>query len=112
MAGLRFSSFYRIGSSNVNFYENNQPVVFDEELKIYEKATPIRTEYFGSNKKIADYSNFEPRFTISYQIIENQSVKAGYNRMVQYMQLVSNTQSPSPLDVWTPSDNYIKPQLS
>lgn len=112
MAGLRFSSFYRIGASNVNFYENNQPVVFDEELKIYEKATPIRTEYFGSNKKIADYSNFEPRFTISYQINENQSVKAGYNRMVQYMQLVSNTQSPSPLDVWTPSDNYIKPQLA
>ncbi|MCL9771099.1 TonB-dependent receptor [Flavobacterium sp. HXWNR69] len=112
MAGLRFSSFYRIGTSNVNFYENNQPVVFDEELKIYEKATPIRTEYFGSNKKIADYSNFEPRFTISYQINENQSVKAGYNRMVQYMQLVSNTQSPSPLDVWTPSDNYIKPQLA
>lgn len=112
MAGLRFSSFYRIGASNVNFYENNQPVVFDEELKIYEKATPIRTEYFGSNKKIADYSNFEPRFTISYQINENQSFKAGYNRMVQYMQLVSNTQSPSPLDVWTPSDNYIKPQLA
>lgn len=112
MAGLRFSSFYRIGASNINFYENNQPVVFDEELKIYEKATPIRTEYFGSNKKIADYSNFEPRFTISYQINENQSVKAGYNRMVQYMQLVSNTQSPSPLDVWTPSDNYIKPQLA
>ncbi len=112
MAGLRFSSFYRIGASNVNFYENNQPVVFDEELKIYEKATPIRTEYFGSNKKIADYSNFEPRFTISYQINENQSVKASYNRMVQYMQLVSNTQSPSPLDVWTPSDNYIKPQLA
>ena len=82
------------------------------ELKIYEKATPIRTEYFGSNKKIADYSNFEPRFTISCQINENQSVKAGYNRMVQYMQLVSNTQSPSPLDVWTPSDNYIKPQLA
>ena len=50
MAGLRFSSFYRIGASNVNFYENNQPVVFDEELKIYEKATPIRTEYWFQQK--------------------------------------------------------------
>lgn len=32
--------------------------------------------------------------------------------MVQYLQLISNTSSPTPLDVWTPSDNYIKPQIA
>mgnify|MGYP006151738237 FL=1 len=112
MYGIRFSSFYRVGASTINYYDNNQPVLYDEELKIYEKATPTSTKYFGSNEKIADYSNFEPRFTISYEIDKDQSVKAGYNRMVQYMQLVSNTASPTPLDVWTPSDNYIKPQLA
>ncbi len=112
MAGVRFSTFYRVGASTVNYYENNQPVLYDEELKIYEKATPTSTKYFGSNEKIADYSNFEPRFTLSYEIDKDQSVKAGYNRMVQYMQLISNTQSPTPLDVWTPSDQYIKPQLA
>nr|WP_291136902.1 TonB-dependent receptor [Flavobacterium sp. UBA7663] len=112
MYGIRFSSFYRVGASTINYYDNNQPVLYDEELKIYEKATPTSTKYFGSNDKIADYSNFEPRFTVSYEIDKDQSVKAGYNRMVQYMQLVSNTASPTPLDVWTPSDNYIKPQLA
>ena len=112
MYGIRFSSFYRVGASTINYYENNQPVLYDEELKIYEKATPTSTKYFGSNDKIADYSNFEPRFTVSYEIDKDQSVKAGYNRMVQYMQLVSNTASPTPLDVWTPSDNYIKPQIA
>jgi hypothetical protein len=112
MYGIRFSSFYRVGASTINYYENNQPVLYDEELKIYEKATPTSTKYFGSNEKIADYSNFEPRFTVSYEIDKNQSIKAGYNRMVQYMQLVSNTASPTPLDVWTPSDNYIKPQIA
>ena len=112
MYGIRFSSFYRVGASTINYYDNNQPVLYDEELKIYEKATPTSTKYFGSNEKIADYSNFEPRFTISYEIDKDQSVKAGYNRMVQYMQLVSNTASPTPLDVWTPSDNYIKPQIA
>ena len=112
MYGIRFSSFYRVGASTINYYDNNQPVLYDEELKIYEKATPSSTKYFGSNEKIADYSNFEPRFTISYEIDKDQSVKAGYNRMVQYMQLVSNTASPTPLDVWTPSDNYIKPQIA
>ena len=32
--------------------------------------------------------------------------------MSQYLQLISNTASPTPLDVWTPSDQYIKPQIA
>ena len=110
--GFRYSFFNRLGSSTVNIYENNQPVLYNEELKIYEKATPIDTKFYGRNKSIAEYSNFEPRFTIAYELNENQSIKASYNRMAQYLQLVSNTQSPTPLDVWTPSDNYIKPQIA
>ena len=110
--GFRYSIFNRLGSSTVNIYENNQPVLYDDELKIYEKATPIGTQYFGRNKSIAEYSNFEPRFTVAYELNENQSIKASYNRMAQYLQLISNTQSPTPLDVWTPSDNYIKPQIA
>jgi outer membrane receptor protein involved in Fe transport len=43
---------------------------------------------------------------------ENKSIKASYNRMTQYLQLVSNTASPTPLDIWTPSDTYIKPQIA
>ena len=110
--GLRYSMFSRLGNSTVNLYANNQPVTFDNDLKIYEKATPIGTEYFGKNKTIANFNNFEPRFSASYELNENKSVKASYNRMVQYLQLVSNTASPTPLDVWTPSDNYIKPQIA
>ena len=109
--GLRFSMFYRLGSSTVNLYENNQPVVFNEELGIYEKATPTDTQFYGSNKVIESFNNIEPRFAASYQLDENQSVKASYNRMSQYLQLISNTASPTPLDVWTPSDKYIKPQI-
>ncbi len=110
--GIRYSQFYRLGQSTINYYENNQPVVYDADLKVYDKAKPISTEYFGKNKKIADYSNFEPRISMAMEIDENQSVKVSYNRMVQYLQLISNTASPTPLDVWTPSDNYIKPQLA
>lgn len=110
--GLRYSQFYRLGASTVNYYTNNQPVVYDEELKIYDKAKPIATQYFGHNKKIADYNYLEPRFAMAYEIKDNQSVKLSYNRMVQYLQLISNTASPTPLDVWTPSDNYIKPQIA
>jgi hypothetical protein len=110
--GLRYSMFYRLGSSTVNLYANNQAVTFDNDLNIYEKGTPIGTEFYSKNKTIASFDNFEPRFSMAYELNENQSVKASYNRMVQYLQLISNTASPTPLDVWTPSDNYIKPQIA
>lgn len=110
--GFRYSLFYRLGSFTQNIYTDNQAVTFNSELGIYEKATPIGTEYFGKNKTIANFNNLEPRFSIAYELDENKSVKASYNRMVQYLQLVSNTASPTPLDVWTPSDNFIKPQIA
>ena len=110
--GLRYSLFYRLGNSTQNIYANNQAVTFDNDLKIYEKATPIGTEFYGKNKVIADFNNLEPRFSVAYELDENKSVKASYNRMVQYLQLVTNTASPTPLDVWTPSDNFIKPQIA
>ncbi|KAF2516561.1 TonB-dependent receptor [Flavobacterium foetidum] len=110
--GLRYSLFYRLGESTINYYENNQPVTFNEDMQIYEKGIPTSTKYFEKNKVIQDYRNFEPRFSISYQLNDDQSVKASYNRMAQYLQLISNTSSPTPLDVWMPSDNYIKPQIA
>jgi hypothetical protein len=32
--------FYRLGQSTVNIYENDNPVLFNSDLQIYEKATP------------------------------------------------------------------------
>ncbi|WP_369765494.1 carboxypeptidase-like regulatory domain-containing protein [Flavobacterium sp. WC2429] len=110
--GLRYSQFYRLGKSTVNIYANNNPVVFNTDLQIYEKATPISTQFYDKNKTIKSYNNLEPRFSLAYKINDEQSIKASYNRMVQYLQLISNTSSPTPLDVWTPSDNFIKPQIA
>ncbi|MDI5897437.1 TonB-dependent receptor [Flavobacterium yafengii] len=110
--GLRYSMFYRLGQSTVNIYENDNPVTFNSALQIYEKATPIGTKFYDRNKVIESYNYLEPRFSLAYQINDDQSVKASYNRMVQYLQLISNTSSPTPLDVWTPSDSFIKPQIA
>lgn len=110
--GLRYSMFYRLGQSTVNIYENDNPVTFNSELQIYEKATPIGTKFYDRNKVMQSYNYLEPRFSLAYQINDDQSVKASYNRMVQYLQLISNTTSPTPLDVWTPSDSFIKPQIA
>jgi hypothetical protein len=110
--GIRYSIFNRLGSSTINQYENDQPVAYDSDLKVYKKAKPTGTTFYKKNKSIANYDNFEPRVSVAYELNNNQSVKASYNRMVQYLQLVSNTASPTPLDVWTPSDEYIKPQIA
>lgn len=110
--GIRYSLFNRLGNSTVNIYNNNQPVDYDSELKIYEEGTPIETVHYKKNATIASFDYWEPRFSVAYELTENQSVKASYNRMVQYLQLISNTSSPTPLDIWTPSDNYIKPQIA
>lgn len=109
--GLRFSNFLRLGQQTMNTYTNDQPVIFNPDFQIYQSAEPIGTVSYGKNKTIAKFDNLEPRFAVSYVINEEQSVKASYNRMTQYLHLISNTQSPTPLDVWAPSDRYLKPQL-
>lgn len=110
--GLRYSLFYRLGNSKINIYENNNPVLFNSEMQIYEKATPIGGQNYKKNETITNFGNLEPRFSLAYQVNDSQSIKTSYNRMVQYLQLVSNTASPTPLDVWTPSDSFIKPQIA
>jgi hypothetical protein len=63
-------------------------------------------------KTIAQYGNFEPRLSFKIDLTDNSSIKASYNRTAQYLQLVSNTAAATPLDIWTPSTNNIKPQLA
>jgi hypothetical protein len=109
--GVRVSSFLRLGNQTLNTYANNQPVIFNPNFQIYESAEPTGTISYGKNETIAKFENLEPRLAISYTFNENQSIKASYNRMSQYLHLISNTQSPTPLDVWAPSDNFLKPQL-
>ena len=109
--GVRFSSFLRLGQDELNIYQNDNPVVFNEELQIYEKAEPIGVETFKRSDVIKSFSNIEPRFSLAYQLNDESSIKASYNRMSQYLHLLSNTSSPTPLDVWTPSGKYVKPQL-
>lgn len=109
--GLRLSSFLRLGQDELSLYENDNPVDFNEQLQIYQKADPISSESFKRSDVIKSFINLEPRLALAYQLNENTSVKASYNRMSQYLHLLSNTSSPTPLDVWTPSGKYIKPQL-
>lgn len=109
--GLRLSNFIRLGQDELNAYQDDTPLLFNEQLQIYEAATPIGTERFSRSDRIKTFTNIEPRVALAYAFNNNTSIKASYNRMTQYLHLLSNTNSPTPLDVWTPSGKYIKPQL-
>lgn len=109
--GLRYSMFYRLGGQNLNVYQDNNPLLFNQELQIYESADPIGTKYYERSETIASFNNLEPRVGIAYAFNDDHSVKASYNRMTQYLHLLSNTSAATPLDVWEPSGKFIKPQL-
>ncbi|PZR21725.1 MAG: hypothetical protein DI539_07335 [Flavobacterium psychrophilum] len=109
--GLRYSNFLRLGKELRNIYANNRPVVFNENFQVYEEADPTGTIQYDRNEKIAGFDNLEPRLGISYALDDNQSIKASYNRMSQYIHLISNTASATPLDVWAPTDQYLKPEI-
>ncbi|WP_290698225.1 TonB-dependent receptor [Lacinutrix sp.] len=109
--GLRLSTFQRLGQSELNIYENNQAVTFNNDFQIYQSAEPIGTESASRSKTIKAFANLEPRFSAAYQFNRNTSVKTSYNRISQYLHLLSNTSSPTPLDVWAPSGKFIKPQI-
>ncbi|MBD0776578.1 TonB-dependent receptor [Maribacter sp. ANRC-HE7] len=109
--GLRFSNFNRLGQEEVNVYENDNPVVYNPSLQIYQEADPISVLNPKRSESLAKFNNFEPRISVSYIINDNSSVKGSYTRLAQYLHLISNTSSPTPLDVWTPSGSFIEPQL-
>ncbi|QHI37503.1 TonB-dependent receptor SusC [Kordia antarctica] len=110
--GLRFSTFSRLGGQTLSEYANNQPVVYNEEIGIYEEGEQIGTTDYKKSESIKTFANFEPRLGLAYQLNDDSSVKASYTRSVQYVHLLSNTVSVTPLDVWAPSGRYIKPQKS
>lgn len=109
--GFRFSNFFRLGQSELNRYQNDQAVNFNENFSIYEKADPIGSTTLSKNKVQEYFWALEPRAAIAYSLNDNESVKLSYNRMNQYLHLITNTSSPTPLDIWTPSGKYIEPQI-
>lgn len=109
--GLRVSQFNRLGQDELFVYENNQPVIFDPFQLVYREATPIDTINPGRGTNLETFFNFEPRVSAAYTINDNTSIKGSYTRLAQYLHLLSNTSSPTPLDVWTPSGPFVEPQL-
>jgi hypothetical protein len=102
--GLRYSHFNYTGAGRA--YE------FGDAPLGERRPVASVSEPFGQWESIVSYGNFEPRFSMKYQLNSNNSFKLSYNRTTQYIHLISNTTASTPVDVWTPSTNNIKPQTA
>jgi hypothetical protein len=101
--GLRYSNYQYLGKGKEYFYRDTTPGIRKE----LDHVTSI-----GTNKVMKTYFNFEPRFAAKVDLTAKSSIKASYTRITQYLHLISNTTASTPLDVWTPSSNNIKPQIA
>ena len=101
--GFRVSMFQQVGEGQVREYLNpEKPVIKDT----------IGVKNYKSGQFIGNpFINIEPRVAIKYSLGANSSIKASYNRMVQNIHLITNTNSPTPLDIWLPTSKYIKPLI-
>lgn len=101
--GLRFSVFNALGAADVNIYAPGVPKTPSSQIDVVN---------FGAGEIIKTYTGLEPRASFRYTLNSNASIKVGYNRIYQYLQLVSNTTAITPVDIWQPSNFYFKPQVA
>lgn len=112
MYGLRISQFAQMANESIPIYENGKPVVYNPVINNYENGTISSYKNYGKNELLNNSFGFEPRLSLNYQVNEVSSIKLGYNRMYQYIHLLSTATSPTPLDIYTPTSSFIKPQVA
>ena len=108
--GARLSNFIRLGQK-LNTYVNDNPLLYNSALKIYQGSEPTGKIDYSRGTVLKNFLYLEPRLAFAYQNRPSQSFKMSYNRMVQYLHLISNTNSPTPIDIWAPSGKFIDPQI-
>jgi hypothetical protein len=100
-AGLRANLYYLFGPQTVFLYASDSP-------RSVESITD--TLHYGSGRIVKSYTDLEYRFSMRYILGPELSVKVGCLSNYQYLDMISNTTSMSPIDIWMISGRYIRPQ--
>ncbi|HLU88696.1 MAG TPA: TonB-dependent receptor [Cyclobacteriaceae bacterium] len=95
--GLRYSYFAQVGPGDIFTYNENGEVT--------------NIERYGSGEVVQTYGGLEPRIGLTHVLNDESSVKASFGRNRQYLHLLSNSNSGTPIDLWIPSSNNVKPQF-
>jgi hypothetical protein len=101
--GLRYSFFMKTGPATLYTYGTDQTKTSENQLD----STVV-----GKGGLEKSYGGLEPRVALRLKLTDSFSFKVSYNRMIQYIQQISNTTSTLPIARWKLSDTYLKPQQS
>ncbi|MEO0469328.1 MAG: carboxypeptidase-like regulatory domain-containing protein [Bacteroidota bacterium] len=101
--GLRYSHYINVGERTVYEYAADGP---------RRPSSIVDSTFFGAGQRIADFGGLEPRLAVRVNLDEKTSVKVSYNRLRQYIHLISNTTASTPVDLWQVSNNYVPPQIA
>jgi len=99
-AGLRFSWFANLGEDTIAIYNPDFPQT---------PSTIIATRNYKKNEIVKSYAGVEPRLSLKYDLNNRKAFKIGYNRMFQYLHLLSDQVTVLPIDIWKPAGEYIDP---
>ncbi len=96
--GLRFSGLAVLGPGT---------------FKTYDKAgNTVSSTTYTSGSLVKTYQQLEPRFSASYQLNDETSIKASYNRNTQNIHLLNNSTTFNPTDIYVLSSNNIQPEIA
>ena len=101
--GLRYSHYSHLGADTIYTYTEGLPKSV---------STIEDTSYYSDFESITSFGGLEPRISARINVTPSQSIKLSYNRMRQYIHLISNTTAPTPIDLWQVSNEYLQPQIA
>ena len=115
VARIRFASDdNRVNFNSGNGFEASEMGVYvNDDIKLSEQwRLNVGLRASGFLQKKTFYAGLEPRTAIRYKINDKTSLKASFAQMYQYVHLLSNSGATLPTDIWYPSNEVVKPQLS
>lgn len=103
---VNFESGQDFNGMEYGLYANDEWAVTDR-LKL---SYGLRLSAWQNNP--AFYANLEPRASANFAINNKWSVKGSYSRMNQYVHLLASSGLSLPTDIWYPSTEGVKPEIS
>ncbi|NOZ34448.1 MAG: TonB-dependent receptor, partial [Chlorobi bacterium] len=99
---VRVTNYSYLGPKTVYLYEKNEPRIIkniNDSVK------------YNKNDIISNNLDFDFRFSTKYELNRTSSIKFSFNRLHQYIFMLSNTVTISPVNNWKLSDSNLKPMI-